>query len=163
MDQQIFTEHGMNTKKDLEIPLITTGLVFIFPTSHIYSNQTHLEVYISFVIYQEMTLFIYWRKTNYTSYVSNFKGFLGKRGMQNIPVFWLEMVTPNINWLYLDLKETLVSMFKVISIFCSSTTIYNKLFHWKCFRTLIEIRHRNKNELYNYSMIVFIVLKYRKP
>ena len=27
MDQQIFTEHGMNTKKDLEIPLITTGLV----------------------------------------------------------------------------------------------------------------------------------------
>ena len=147
----------------MEIPLITTGLVFIFPTSHIYSNQTHLEVYVSFVIYQEMTLFIYWRKTNYKSFVSSFKGFLGKKGMQNIPVFWLEMVTPNINWLYLDLKETLVSMFKVISIFCSSTTIYNKLFHWKCFRTLIEIRHRNKNELYYYSIIVFIVLKYRKP
>ena len=27
MDRQIFTEHGMNTKKDLEIPLITIGSV----------------------------------------------------------------------------------------------------------------------------------------
>ena len=27
MDPQIFTEHGMNTKKDLEIPLITIGSV----------------------------------------------------------------------------------------------------------------------------------------
>ena len=27
MDPQIFTEHGMNTKKDLEMLHITTGLV----------------------------------------------------------------------------------------------------------------------------------------